>query len=60
MTTFSVNPRTIADRVLALVAMPDGSRPLRYPLDAIVEGTDVDFINARAAIKSTRLEKYTV
>jgi NAD(P)-dependent dehydrogenase (short-subunit alcohol dehydrogenase family) len=35
------------------------ARPLRYPLDAVAEGTDVEFINARAAIKARWLEKYT-
>lgn len=59
MTAFKMNPQTIADGILALVRMPDGSRPLRYPLDAIAEGTDVEFIKVRAAIKSKWLEKYT-
>ncbi len=56
---FNMNPQTIADGVLALVNMPDGTRPLRYPLDAIAEGTDVEFINARADIKARWLAKYT-
>jgi hypothetical protein len=54
-----MNPQTIADGVLALVNMSDGTRPLRYPLDAVAEGTDVEFINARAEIKAKWLTKYT-
>lgn len=58
LTEFNMNPQTIADGVLALINMPDGSRPLRYPLDAIAQGTDQEFINARAEIKSRWLKKY--
>jgi NADP-dependent 3-hydroxy acid dehydrogenase YdfG len=57
--SFNMNPQTIADGVLALINMPDGTRPLRYPLDAVAEGTDVEFINARAEIKARWLAKYT-
>ena len=60
MKQFNMDPQVIADGVLALINMKDGSRPLRYPLDAIAEGTDVEFIDARAKIKSRWLEKYTV
>lgn len=59
MTEYNMNPQVIADGVLALITMKDGTRPLRYPLDAIAEGTDVEFINARAAIKAKWLAKYT-
>ncbi|MBD0256579.1 MAG: SDR family oxidoreductase [Cytophagales bacterium] len=59
MTAYQMNPQTIADGVLALVNMAEGTRPLRYPLDAVAEGTDVEFINARAAIKAKWLTKYT-
>ncbi|CAA9531418.1 MAG: Short-chain dehydrogenase/reductase SDR? [uncultured Segetibacter sp.] len=59
MAEFKMNPQTIADGVLALVNMKDGTRPLRYPLDAIAEGTDIEFINARADIKAKWLAKYT-
>jgi NAD(P)-dependent dehydrogenase (short-subunit alcohol dehydrogenase family) len=55
MAAFDMNPQTIADGVLALVNMPDGTRPLRYPLDAVAEGTDVEFIKARAEIRDDRL-----
>ncbi|HLF52637.1 SDR family oxidoreductase [Flavobacterium sp.] len=58
LTEFKMNPQTIAEGVLALINMPDGSRPLRYPLDAIAQGTDHEFINARAEIKSRWLDKY--
>jgi len=39
--------------------MPQGKRPLRLPLDAIAQGTDVEFINARADIKAKWLRKYS-
>ncbi len=59
MASFNMNPQTIADGVLALINMPDGTRPLRYPLDAVAEGTDKEFIDARATIKAKWLTKYT-
>ena len=59
MAEFNMDPQTIADGVLNLVNMPNGARPLRYPLDAIAEGTDVEFINARAAIKAKWAAKYS-
>jgi hypothetical protein len=59
MAAFNMNPQTVADGVLALVNLPDGTRPLRYPLDAVAEGTDVEFITARAEIKARWVAKYT-
>jgi NAD(P)-dependent dehydrogenase (short-subunit alcohol dehydrogenase family) len=59
MAEFNMNPQTIADGVLALVNMPDGTRPLRYPLDAIAQGTDFEFIKARADIKAKWLATYS-
>jgi NAD(P)-dependent dehydrogenase (short-subunit alcohol dehydrogenase family) len=59
MAEFNMDPQVIADGVLALIAMPDGTRPLRYPLDAIAQGTDIEFIEARARIKAKWLAKYT-
>lgn len=58
MAAFGMNPQTIADGVLELIDMPAGQRPLRFPLDAIAQGTDQEFIDARAAIKSKWLAKY--
>lgn len=58
MAAFEMNPQTIADGVLKLVNMEKGTRPLRLPLDAVAEGTDVEFINARAEIKSRWVAKY--
>jgi NAD(P)-dependent dehydrogenase (short-subunit alcohol dehydrogenase family) len=60
MVEFKMDPQVIADGVLALVTMKDGTRPLRYPLDAVVEGTDREFIEARAAIKAKWRAKYNV
>ena len=59
METFKMDPQTIADGVLKLVNMPKGTRPLRLPLDAIAQGTDKEFIEARAAIKEKWLAAYT-
>ena len=59
MAEFNMNPQTIADGVLALVNMKKGTRPLRYPLDAIAQGTDVEFIESRAAIKQKWVAKYS-
>jgi len=59
MAEFKMNPQTIADGVVALVNMEKGMRPLRLPLDAIAQGTDVEFIKARAEIKAKWLAKYS-
>ena len=59
MQEFNMNPQTIADGILDLVSMQDGTRPLRFPLDAIAQGTDIEFINARAEIKEKWLAKYS-
>ncbi|GAB3220499.1 SDR family oxidoreductase [Spirosoma arcticum] len=58
MQAHNMNPQTIADGILELISMPDGTRPLRFPLDAIAEGTDVAFINARADFKAKWRAKY--
>jgi NAD(P)-dependent dehydrogenase (short-subunit alcohol dehydrogenase family) len=59
MAEFKMDPQTIADGILELVNMEKGTRPLRFPLDAIAQGTDKEFINARADIKAKWLSKYT-
>jgi len=59
MAAYNMHPQTIADGVLTLVNMVDGTRPLRYPLDAVAEGTDQEFIDVRASIKTKWLSKYT-
>jgi NAD(P)-dependent dehydrogenase (short-subunit alcohol dehydrogenase family) len=59
MAQFKMDPQTIADGVLKLVEMEKGSRPLRYPLDAIAEGTDIEFVNTRAALKAKWAAKYS-
>ncbi|MCD0489879.1 SDR family oxidoreductase [Pedobacter sp. MC2016-14] len=59
MQEFDMNPQVIADGILELIEMPDGARPLRKPLDAIAQGTDIEFIEARAAIKAKWLAKYS-
>lgn len=58
MEQFKMDPQTIADGILELVNMPKGTRPLRLPLDAIAQGTDKEFIQARAAIKEKWLAAY--
>lgn len=54
-----MNPQTIADGILELINLPKGQGPLRFPLDAIAKGTDVDFINARAEHKGKWMASYT-
>ena len=58
MADFKMDPQTIADGVLELIEMKAGTRPLRLPLDAVAQGTDIEFINARAEIKKRWLGKY--
>lgn len=58
MVAFRMDPQTIADGILNLIRMPQGTRPLRLPLDAIAQGTDVAFINARAELKEKWLAAY--
>lgn len=59
MQSHNMNPQTIADGILDLITMPDGTRPLRFPLDAIAEGTDVAFIKDRAESKAQWRAKYS-
>lgn len=59
MAQFDMNPQTIADGILELVSMKKGERPLRFPLDAIAQGTDKEFIKARADIKAKWVAAYT-
>ncbi|RZJ70630.1 MAG: SDR family oxidoreductase [Flavobacterium sp.] len=59
MAQYNMNPQTIADGILKLISMQDGTRPLRFPLDAIAEGTDQEFIDSRAATKAKWVAKYT-
>jgi NAD(P)-dependent dehydrogenase (short-subunit alcohol dehydrogenase family) len=58
MAEYKMDPQTIADGILELVNMEKGTRPLRLPLDAIAQGTDKEFIQARADIKAKWLAKY--
>ncbi len=60
MKEFDMNPQVIADGILELINMKTGTRPLRYPLDAIAQGTDIEFVNARADIRAKWLTKYGV
>lgn len=59
MAQFDMNPQTIANGILQLVSMKKGERPLRFPLDAIAQGTDKEFIQARADIKAKWLNTYS-
>lgn len=58
MKEFNMDPQTIADGILQLIQMKEGARPLRFPLDAVAQGTDLEFINARAELKAKWLAKY--
>lgn len=59
MAEFKMDPQVIADGILELIRMQAGSRPLRFPLDAIAQGTDKEFIEARAALKAKWVQKYS-
>lgn len=58
MAEFKMDPQAIADGVLRLVNMEKGTRPLRYPIDAIAQGTDLEFIKLRAENKAKWVAKY--
>jgi NAD(P)-dependent dehydrogenase (short-subunit alcohol dehydrogenase family) len=58
MADFKMNPQTIADGILLLIDKKKGSRPLRYPLDAVAQGTDQEFVDTRAAIKTKWYNAY--
>lgn len=57
---FKMDPQTIADGIKSLIDMEKGSRPLRYPLDAIAQGTDQEFITAKRKIKRKWALKYGI
>ncbi|QEM02690.1 SDR family oxidoreductase [Mucilaginibacter rubeus] len=59
MQQFNMDPQVIANGILELIQMPAGTRPLRKPLDAIAQGTDIEFIETRAAIKAKWMKKYS-
>jgi NAD(P)-dependent dehydrogenase (short-subunit alcohol dehydrogenase family) len=58
MADFNMNPQTIADGVLELINKEKGTRPLRFPLDAIAQGTDHEFVKSRAEIKDKWSKNY--
>lgn len=59
MSAYNMNPQTVADGIMALIQMKAGTRPLRYPLDAIAEGVDHEFINKRAEMKAKWQAQYS-
>jgi hypothetical protein len=52
--------QAIADGILELLRMEKSSRPLRFPIDVIAEGTDKEFIDMRARIKAKWLDKCSI
>ncbi len=58
MAEFKMDPQTIADGVLELINKEKGTRPLRFPLDAVAQGTDHEFVKSRAEIKDRWAKKY--
>ena len=58
MADFKMDPQTIANGVLELVNMENGTRPLRFPLDAVAQGSDIEFIKSRAEIKEKWAANY--
>lgn len=55
---YDLNPQLVADLILKVIQMKKEDRPLRFPIDAIAEGTDIEFVEARAAIKKKWAAKY--
>jgi NADP-dependent 3-hydroxy acid dehydrogenase YdfG len=51
MKEFNMNPQKIADGILRLVQMEKGTRPQQFPLDAVAQGADQEFINMRNELK---------
>jgi hypothetical protein len=49
---FNMDPQTIADGILTLINMQEATRPLRFPPDAVAQGTDKEFIQPRAGNKA--------
>jgi NAD(P)-dependent dehydrogenase (short-subunit alcohol dehydrogenase family) len=58
MAEFAMDSQTIANGIQAVLDLAPGTRPLRYPLDAIAQGTDQAFIEARAASKADWATRY--
>jgi NAD(P)-dependent dehydrogenase (short-subunit alcohol dehydrogenase family) len=44
---YQMNPQAVADGVLSLVNMPNGTRPFQFPIDPMANGFDQKLINAR-------------
>ena len=53
-------PQDMAKAIKSIIEMPEGSRPTRFPLDAIAEGTDIALISAIKPFKKQWAEKYGV
>lgn len=58
MADYKMDPQTIADGVLDLINLNKGQRPLRYPLDAVAQGADHEFVKSRAVIKDKWAKNY--
>jgi short-subunit dehydrogenase len=58
MKEFNMNPQVIADGILDLIQMEKGTRPRQYPLDAVAQGTDYEYIRSREAIKLKWFENH--
>ena len=58
MAEFKMDPQTIADGVLELINKEKGKRPLRFPLDAVAQGTDHEFVKLRAEVKDKWARSY--
>jgi len=58
MKEFNMNPQVIADGILDLIQMEKGTRPRQYPLDAVAQGTDYEYIKSREAIKLKWFENH--
>ncbi len=55
---FNPDPQLIADGILKILRMKQGTRPLRFPIDPIVEGVDKTFIQLREEMRRVWAVKY--
>jgi NADP-dependent 3-hydroxy acid dehydrogenase YdfG len=49
---FNMIPQIVADGILQIVEMENGSRPQQFPLDAVAQGADHEYIQTRNTIKA--------
>ncbi|HEX3933132.1 MAG TPA: SDR family NAD(P)-dependent oxidoreductase, partial [Puia sp.] len=58
MQEYKNDPQMVADTVLALVNMQDGTRPYQTPVNPIAQEIEDDLINIRVLLKGKWLKKF--